>query len=110
MSSNGPWGDDEPCPAWCVTGAQHLTFRLDHQTGDYWHEGQRATFPTTAEDHHNNPVEVVVSLAQHVQVDERGYYRHPVMVNFWGQELTTEQTRQLSAALARLADEADAAN
>ncbi|WP_161988657.1 hypothetical protein [Pedococcus bigeumensis] len=55
-------------------------------------------------------MEVVVSLAQHVQVDERGYYRHPVMVNFWGQELTTAQTRQLSAALARLADEADAAN
>jgi hypothetical protein len=104
------WGDDEPCPDWCRTGAQHLAFRLDHRTDDYWHEGQRERFPASGEDRHGNQVEIVVSLTQHVQVDERGHYRHPVMVNFWGHELTTEQARQLSTALARLADQADSIN
>jgi hypothetical protein len=110
MTNQASWGDDGPCPEWCVTGAQHLSFRLEKGMDDYWHEGERQRYPATGEDHHGNQIEITVSLTQHVQVDERGHFRHPVMVSFWGHELTTPQARHLSKALARLADEADAQN
>lgn len=101
------WHDDRPCPDWCVTGEQHLGFQL-RSGNDFWHESKPVELTTTDVDHNWHPVPVRIKLLQREQVDERGHVRHPAEVDAGGYSLTPDQSRELAAALMRMAAEAEA--
>ena len=102
------WRPDQPCPPWCIDGADHLDFRLRHRSDDFWHKGAVTRVQSEETDHNWNPLHVEVYLSQHVQVDERGHYTHPMQVALDGADLTPANARRLAAALIQLADQAAA--
>jgi len=104
------WHDDQPCPAWCVTGAEHLGHQLAHRMDDFWHKGAATKVLTRGVTYNLEPIEAEVYLQQHEQVDERGHFRHPIEVCVeFAQEFTQAKARELAAVLLRLADEAEQA-
>lgn len=104
------WHDDQLCPPWCVTGAEHLDHRLQHRMDDFWHKGAVTTVLTHAVTYNLEPIEAEVYLQQREQVDERGHLRHPIEVCVdRAQEFTQAKARELAAVLLRLADEAEQA-
>jgi hypothetical protein len=103
------WRDDQPCPQWCVTGAEHLARRLRHGMDDFWHEGLEVIAGTQDVDHNWHPIEMRLRLSQHEQVDERGHLRHPIQVDCQNYGLSPAQARELATVLLRLADDAEQA-
>jgi hypothetical protein len=101
------WHDDQPCPAWCVTGAEHLGHQLAHRMDDFWHKGVVTRVLTQGLTTNLEPIEAEVYLQQREQVDERGHFRHPIEVCVYcAQDFTQAKARELAAVLLRLADEA----
>lgn len=92
------WYPDRPCPEWCVTGDQHLAFRM-HAGNDFWHQGRTTSIETAYLDHNWIPTSATLYLSQHEQVDERGHYRHPVVIGGNIGEFTADQAREIAAAL-----------
>ncbi len=82
MSHGGT--DDQPCPVWCTTEAQHLTFLMRHGMDDYWHEGVEHPHDTLDTDHNWIPQDLQVRLGQQERVDEHGHQRHPTYVDCGG--------------------------
>ena len=109
MSSAEPHAgnQEQPCPPWCVTGAQHLAFRMRHGMDDYWHEGVEYPQPTLDTDHNLHPVDLQLRLGQREHDDEHGHQLHPVYVDCGGYSLSPAQARSLAAALLTLADAAE---
>jgi len=57
MSSKVSHGrtNEQPCPAWCTTGARHLEFLMKHGMDSYWHEGVEHPHTTLDTDHNRHP-------------------------------------------------------
>jgi GTP cyclohydrolase III len=109
-SQDHGWHDDRPCPPWCITGTEHLEFRLQHRMDDLWHKGAATKVLTQGVTYNLEPIEAEVYLQQHEQVDERGHFRHPIDISVdFGELFTPDEARELAAILLRLADEAEQA-
>jgi len=109
MSSKVSHGrtNEQPCPAWCTTGAQHLAFLMRHGMDDYWHAGVEHPHTTLDTDHNWHPQDLQVRLGQQEHADERGHQRHPIYVDCGGHTLSPTQARTLAATLLTLADAAE---
>lgn len=101
------WADEQPCPAWCTTGAQHLTTRLRHRMDDWWHEGVEHDHATLDTDHNWHPIDLPVHLGQQERENEHGRQLHPVYVDCGGHTLSPAQARALAATLLILAHAAE---
>jgi hypothetical protein len=101
------WHDDRPCPPWCESEDHHLTERLGRRMDDFWHKGPVTEIVSEDTDHNWHPIHFEVRLCQHVQVDERGYYTHPLEVTVGGTGLSPANARKLAAVLEDLAVLAD---
>ena len=109
MSSAAP--DDlpagQPCPAWCVSGADHLTALMRVGMDDFWHHGVEHDHPTMDSNHNWVPQDITVQLIQQEHVGERGTRHHPTQVDCGGYTLSPDQARALAATLLMLAHAAE---
>jgi hypothetical protein len=103
----GEWSQEAPpCPAWCTNGERHLDFQLS-SPGGYWHESAPMRVTQTGDEVTQVPMPCEVRKVQRVQVDDRGYYVHPIEIDVAGMTFTSENTRTLADILNTLAIDAD---
>jgi Domain of unknown function (DUF6907) len=106
----GEWRQEAPpCPAWCTNGNRHLDFQLN-SSGGYWHESAAMRVAQTGGDEVTHPMPCEVRKVQRVQIDDRGYYIHPIEVEVAGMTFTAENARTLADILNTLAVDADTNN
>ena len=109
VSSDAPQdrSEDQPCPSWCVTGADHLTALMRVGIDDFWHQGVEHDHPTMDRNHNWVPQDITVQLIQQEHVGERGTQHHSTQVDCGGYTLSPDQARALAATLLLLAAVAD---
>ena len=101
------WHDERHCPPWCVTTNEHLQFRVDEGSDDYWHQGVIQKFGSV--NTLGDVGEGSAYLSQRVHSDERGTntLRAEIVIETDG-GFTPTVTRELVDALNALAEAAEA--